>query len=100
MKVWNASRNVRKALVVGTYEEFLRKGMNNHLLMKGNIFVFVSDKATKAVKKVSSWLRKNLLGFSQAAIIQNNPYQLSRVVQSEIFYKLKIPFLKTFQRFF
>lgn len=26
VKVWNASRNVRKALVVGTYEEFLRKG--------------------------------------------------------------------------
>ena len=26
VKVWNAARNVRKALVVGTYEEFLRKG--------------------------------------------------------------------------
>ena len=26
VKVWNANRNVRKALVVGTYDEFLRKG--------------------------------------------------------------------------
>jgi len=26
VKIWNANRNVRKALVVGTYEEFLRKG--------------------------------------------------------------------------
>ena len=27
VKVWNANRNVRKALVVGTYDEFLRKGI-------------------------------------------------------------------------
>jgi hypothetical protein len=24
--VWNANRNIKKALVVGTYDEFLRKG--------------------------------------------------------------------------
>ena len=29
VKVWNANRNVRKALVVGTYDEFLRKGNVN-----------------------------------------------------------------------
>ena len=26
VKVWNANRNIKKALVVGTYDEFLRKG--------------------------------------------------------------------------
>ena len=31
VKVWNANRNVRKALVVGTYDEFLRKGKTEHL---------------------------------------------------------------------
>ena len=29
VKVWNANRNIKKALVVGTYEEFLRKGNNS-----------------------------------------------------------------------
>ena len=31
VKVWNANRNVRKALVVGTYDEFLRKGINERM---------------------------------------------------------------------
>ena len=26
VKVWNANRNIKKALVVGSYEEFLKKG--------------------------------------------------------------------------
>jgi len=33
--VWNANRNIKKALVVGTYEEFLRKGREKLLLGGG-----------------------------------------------------------------
>jgi hypothetical protein len=30
--VWNANRNIKKALVVGTYDEFLRKcGQSNRV---------------------------------------------------------------------
>ena len=31
--MWNANRNVRKALVVGTYEEFLRKGSDQIIII-------------------------------------------------------------------
>jgi len=37
VKVWNAARNVRKALVVGTYDEFLRKGRDKLCVGAGEL---------------------------------------------------------------
>lgn len=62
VKVWNAARTVRKALVVATYEEFQRKGREKIGLNPSEpVRVVLEGDGTQVKKKERMWSRLILM---------------------------------------